>query len=273
MKKIIILIAMLWLTNFVFGTIILVDQNGAGQYSSIQAAINVANTSDTVRVWPGIYQEQITMSKNITLQGSGFENTVITGTFNPTITISYGQISWFRISSLSGDGISMSGGTVKNCIVNNCANCGISSNSGNGNVINCILNNNGQIGISQCHGIINVTNCIAINNGSYGFRRGDQYCSGAINLSYSCGSALYTTGNIGCFNTDPFFLSDNDYHISEGSPCWNLGNPSLNDPDGSHSDIGYYGGPDCPIYPVVYEIQITPNGSTIDLQAKGRANY
>jgi len=69
------------------------------------------------------------------------------------------------------------------------------------------------------------------------------------------------------------FTSSSDYHISQGSPCWNTGNPSLSDPDGSVSDMGYFGGPDCPIYPVVYEIQITPNGSNINLQAKGRANY
>jgi len=37
--------------------------------------------------------------------------------------------------------------------------------------------------------------------------------------------------------------------------------------------MGYFGGPECPIYPTVFEIIITPNGNNINLEAKGRANY
>ena len=36
-----------------------------------------------------------------------------------------------------------------------------------------------------------------------------------------------------------------DFNLQNGSPCINTGNPSssYNDPDGSRSDMGAYGGP------------------------------
>jgi hypothetical protein len=277
MKKLFLIAAMLLLANYMFATIILIDQNGAGQYSTIQAGINASNAGDTVRVWPGTYQEQITLNKNILLEGSGYENCIITSTSNPTIILSSGKIRWFFISSLGGVGIKISGtgAIVSNCVIQGCAGVGILSNTNGSNsvVINCNSIDNGNIGIQAVNGgCINVINCISWSNSGAGY---DGYSSsyGPLNLSYSDGSTSDVTGGQGCINADPQFTSISDYHISQGSPCWNTGNPSLSDPDGSISDMGYYGGPDCPIYPVVYQIQITPNGSNINLEAKGRANY
>ena len=44
---------------------------------------------------------------------------------------------------------------------------------------------------------------------------------------------------------DPMFISEDDLHLSELSPCINSGNPSpeFNDPDGSRNDQGAFGGP------------------------------
>ncbi len=44
---------------------------------------------------------------------------------------------------------------------------------------------------------------------------------------------------------DPLFISEDDLHLFELSPCINSGNPSpeFNDPDGSRNDQGAYGGP------------------------------
>jgi len=44
---------------------------------------------------------------------------------------------------------------------------------------------------------------------------------------------------------DPMFISENDLHLFELSPCINNGNPSseFNDADGSRNDQGAYGGP------------------------------
>jgi hypothetical protein len=262
-------LVLLLISSYCFATIIIVDKNGGGNFISIQSAINAAVSNDTVKVWPGTYFEQITLNKNITLMGSGYENTVITGNFNPTVTMSAGKLQWFMISSYAGNGINLTGGVVRNCVIDACSAYGIYSDTGDSQVIHCVIVNNAYNGIRVTSGTMSINNCISRSNGSYGFYR----YGGTLNLSYSNGSIINTQGNQGCIDTDSFFTSSTDFHISEGSPCWNKGNPSLQDPDGSPSDMGYFGGPDCPIYPVVVEVLIEPAGNTINLKAKGRANY
>lgn len=272
MKKL-LLVIMLAFCQLSFATTYIVDINGGGHYTSINAAIGVANTNDTVKVWPGIYNEQVTLNKNITFIGSGYENTIIIGNFNPIVTMSSGRMQWFRITSLNGTGINLTGGILRNCVVLSCAGVGIYCASGTPSIINCIVYGNGSYGIQVNGATLSVVNCISRSNALTGFYRG-YYGAGTMALSYSNGSYSYTGGNQGMIDCDPMFTNPpEDFHISEGSCCWNTGNPSLYDPDGSQSDIGYFGGPDCPIYPVVTEIIITPGGNTINLQAKGRANY
>jgi pectin methylesterase-like acyl-CoA thioesterase len=42
-------------------------------YTSIQAAINVANTGDIVNVMPGTYNEELVFNNGIVLEGSGLD--------------------------------------------------------------------------------------------------------------------------------------------------------------------------------------------------------
>ncbi len=276
MKKIIFTIALLAFAGISHATITIVDINGAGQFTSIQAAINNAFTGDTIQVWPGTYIEAININKNVILQGSGYENTIITGSNTFTVTMSTGLIKWFMISSSMGTGIKMTGGTVKNCVIKGCSGVGIDSN-GSCYIQNCIVINNGAQGIIGRDGqTLYVTNTISWSNTNEGFY--SQGCNSFIYKSYSdgsnggdCGARIY--GNQGCVSVDPIFVSPTNYHLSTGSPCYNTGQPSLSDPDGSQSDMGYFGGPDCPIFPVVYEMTISPNGNNINVQAKARANY
>ena len=265
---------MLVISSSAFSNTIIVDKNGGGQFTSIQIAVNNSSTNDTIKVWPGTYSEQLTLNKVITLIGSGYENTTIISSSNPTINMSMGvgKILHFKITCLNGDGIQLHNGTVSNCLITACSGLGIYAGTAgdNGLVQNCIINYNGSYGVETVDGGISVTNCIGRPNGGYyDFYR----YNGTFNLSYSNGSHNNTLGNQGCIDVDPQFVSTSDNHISQGSPCWNTGNPALVDPDGSRSDMGYFCGPDCPIYPVVYEIIISPNGNNINLQAKGRANY
>ncbi|MCK4406425.1 MAG: right-handed parallel beta-helix repeat-containing protein [Bacteroidales bacterium] len=69
MKKSILLPALLFLFQIqVFPTIIIVDQSGGGNYTTIQEGINNANNGDTVLVYPGTYYENIDYyGKNITV--------------------------------------------------------------------------------------------------------------------------------------------------------------------------------------------------------------
>jgi hypothetical protein len=288
MKTLIFFIVILLAASILHANTIIVDINGAGQFTTIQAGINAAAAGDTVQVWPGTYTGQVNLNKSILLCGSGYENTVITGSYNPCVWIaSSGKIQWFTITSLSGAGctIAADGSIIRNCVIKSCATYGIYNQGYSGYVYNTLIINNGSYGIimnSNTSTMI-VMNCIARNNTSTDYYANYQSCCtgySTIMLSYSDGSYAnsnygYVSGLQGVINADPLFISttNSDYHIPSGSPCYNTGNPSLTDPDGSRSDMGYFGGPWAPTYPVVYEMTIAPNGSTINVQAKARANY
>ena len=52
---------------------------GVGNYSKIQDAIDVANTGDTIRVYDGIYKENVKVNKRVILIGNGTLKTTIDG--------------------------------------------------------------------------------------------------------------------------------------------------------------------------------------------------
>ncbi|MBA4311524.1 MAG: hypothetical protein C0417_02730 [Chlorobiaceae bacterium] len=260
MKTVITLIFVIAMVNIAFATTRIVDINGGGGYTSINAAIQASVAGDTVKVWPGIYNQQVNLNKDVVLMGSGYEGTILSGSYNPVVLMNTGKLMWFRVTSYSGDGIKTSGGTVSNCAIISCLGEGILSNTNGAitQIFNCVFYKNNLHGIQGSNGAtINVINCIGWSNGA-GFYY-DSYSSSIV-ISYS-------------FSDEPQFVSEYDIHLQPTSSCVNGGSPSLFDPDGSRSDIGYFGGPDCPIYPVVTEILITPGVSTINLQAKARANY
>jgi parallel beta-helix repeat protein len=59
--------------------VIIVDCNGRGNHTTIQAAINSAKTGDTIYVWDGTYNENINVDKSVTLIGNGTTRTIIDG--------------------------------------------------------------------------------------------------------------------------------------------------------------------------------------------------
>ncbi len=54
--------------------------------------------------------------------------------------------------------------------------------------------------------------------------------------------------NVGVIDSNPYFRSvpENDFRLSDNSPCIDSGNPNpaFNDPDGSKNDMGAFGGPE-----------------------------
>lgn len=259
----------------ILGKTLVVDINGSGQYTSIQAAFNAASVGDTVKILPGNYEAAISLSKNIVVLGSGYENTLITSSNNPTINMSAGKIMWLSISSFGGDGVLLNGGSLRNVVVKGCTSSGITTTSGSSSISNCVIKDNSNFGVESntSNGALNVTNCIVYNNGDGDFHRwsfGDY-----LTVSYSCGKVNKDeVKGPGCIEGNPQFVSDTDLHIQLTSPCWDTGNTSINDPDGTRSDMGYFGGTECPIYPIVFQIKIVPqeNGE-IQIQAIGLSNY
>lgn len=255
---------------------IIVDINGSGQYTSIQPAFNSASVGDTVKILPGIYDAALSLTKDIVVIGSGYENTKITSNNNPTLTMTSGKIMWVSISSVNGIGIYLNGGSVKNVVIQGCGGSGVYSDDGSPSIVNCAIINNAQYGVWRdedypYNGQTNVTNTICFNNGNYDFRE----VGGTLSVSYSNGelSGINNPGP-GNINQDPKFISATDLHLQGISPCWDTGNTSMTDPDGTRSDMGYFGGTDCPIYPVVTQIKIIPqDNGEIQIQAVGLSNY
>lgn len=71
-----------------------------------------------------------------------------------------------------------------------------------------------------------------------------------VTLEYSdiwdCTNGSYSgvTPGSGYFSQNPLYVNaGTDFHLASGSPCINTGDPSIDDWDGSQSDMGAYGGP------------------------------
>jgi pectin methylesterase-like acyl-CoA thioesterase len=58
--------------------VITVDDDAPANFKSIQKAVNAAKNGDVIRLAAGKYEERITVTKNITIQGAGTNLTVIT---------------------------------------------------------------------------------------------------------------------------------------------------------------------------------------------------
>lgn len=269
-----------------------VDLNGpvdATHFRSIQAAINAATSNvDTVIVYPGFYNlgsGQLNFNKSVVLMGSGFETTIIASNSNPTVVVSAGatgKIIAFDITSNTGAGITLNSGIISNCLVRGCARQGIFlPSTSTGIVANSIVCYNGGVGIQADNGATaaSVYNTISYYNDGAGFAMTNYYGGGSFALNYSDGSQSVNGGFPGVGNTDspPLFKDLNshpmDLHLAVGSPCFDKGKPNLYDPDFSRSDMGYFGGPDCPVFPIVKTMTMTINGTNVQIQLIGSANY
>ena len=58
---------------------ITVDDDGGANYTNIQDAIDAAEDGDTIRVYEGIYEENVVVNKNINLIWNGSGETIIQG--------------------------------------------------------------------------------------------------------------------------------------------------------------------------------------------------
>ncbi|MBO83993.1 MAG: hypothetical protein CL927_01430, partial [Deltaproteobacteria bacterium] len=104
---------------------------------------------------------------------------------------------------------------------------------------------------------VTVTNAILSNNsgGAALYVEDTDDGPGSITVSYS---DLYGNSSVAYGMEDPrgsggnidenpdYDTSAGDFSLSASSPCINAGDPDLDDPDGSRSDMGAYGGPGAP---------------------------
>ncbi len=74
-----LLAVMAFATDGVEGRTITVDDDGGADYERIQDAIDSSEDGDTVRVWEGVYEENVVVNRSINFVGNGSEVTTIDG--------------------------------------------------------------------------------------------------------------------------------------------------------------------------------------------------
>jgi parallel beta-helix repeat protein len=126
---------------------IYVDASSVEYYTSIQEAIDAANTSDTIYVYSGVYNENLEISKSITLKGQDKNNTIIDGyiiIYANEVKINGFTISRYDAGSPVNNGIEIRSDynfIIGNIISNNNHGIKLSNSSNNTISNNNIINN------------------------------------------------------------------------------------------------------------------------------------
>jgi nitrous oxidase accessory protein NosD len=87
-------------------------------YPSIQSAIDAASPGDTIKVLPGTYNEQLTISKSLTLVGTGSEITIIKAPANLPNTNTNGDpyiVDLKNGATVNIKGLTVSGPSLASC--------------------------------------------------------------------------------------------------------------------------------------------------------------
>jgi len=186
-------------------------------YATIQEAIVAANAGDTIRVWDGVYVENINVYKGVSLIGNSSATTIIDGNqagFAVSITSDLVNITGFLIINGSSTGIETS-----NCDHITIDECNITLNNGGGinfyNVYNGtirnseIISNNGGISLEDWGtDYATIENCTIYNNSWVGISIG----MGASHTrvidtkiyGHSAGYGIYST------NSNDILIKDSD---------------------------------------------------------------
>ncbi len=158
---------------------------GSGQtYSTIQSAIDAADSGDTIYVHAGTYYEHLTISKSITLEGVDRETTIIDGSGSGSVvyvTTHYVTIGGLKITN-GENGIEMppsgyiSHFTIQDTIIDSNSLYGIYEvhTGGYWLIENCIISNNGLNGLRKLHQFhySTIQNCEVFGNGGSGLSTG-----------------------------------------------------------------------------------------------------
>ncbi|MFA5772466.1 MAG: NosD domain-containing protein [Thermoplasmata archaeon] len=146
-----------------------VDDSGGKDYTKIQDAINASFNGDTVYVYNGTYNEEVTVSKSINLVGESNQNTVIRTNSEYTnkgiyVTANYVNISNIKVDNFTS-GIyldhSSNNNITSNTITNNYGGGILLYKSSNNNILSNTVTDCGKYGIDL--GYITHDNIITSN--------------------------------------------------------------------------------------------------------------
>jgi len=244
-------------------------------YPTIQEAIDSTPDMCTIKVSPGIYEERVVLRDGITLIGAEPDSCIIrcpiASGSGVVVGANNSTIRGFTITGTdSANTCGISGDEVSNfTIAHNLIkriSWGIALNSCQANLYNNTIVHN-QIGIrttifrdssrcslkpangfdkSQTAGSVNINSNIVAYNGTGIWFADPSEINSDYNDFYGNGvncAPYYPTGNHELFNVDPLFVDEltGDYHLQQGSPCIDAGNPDFPlDPDSTRADIGAF---------------------------------
>lgn len=203
MNKLIFALSCLLLAVAAQARIITVDDDGPADFNNIQAAINDANSGDTVLVSAGTYYENIRMKNGVTVKGAGADTTTIDGGGNGHVVVfnlASGTISGFTITNSGHSPLYVGGVFTSQCnvtienniIANNNRGIIISSNSTANIVGNQIINNTGIFcsGIDVSYSYATITNNVIAGSSYAGI-----YCHNSSPLITN--NTIYDNGHYG----------------------------------------------------------------------------
>ena len=263
-------------------------------YTSAQTAITdalAATTSDNVEIRPGTYPvSNISISKNISIQGTETARTFLTGSGSTIITVS-GVTNLMTIERLTfidaSVGIQINSGSALN-IRNNVFEVGgsstaiqVSDNTSTPLITNNVFYQNGTAVSSTSQNNVSIVNNIFSGN-SFAISTNVALAGILNNLFFEnttigpdimfTSSDLAWKGNIK--NSDPLFvnatdtdITKRDFHLKydalNTNPCKNTGNTTAGSDtvDLSQADIGAYGGSNSDTIPFpISDLTITGAG-------------
>lgn len=225
--------------------------NRANAFATIQTAIDMAEDGDTVVVWPGVYQEEISLKgKAITLQ-SAADAAVLTAP------------NGYALSFYDGEG---SATIVTNFVIAGCRIAGVFCHSGSSPTLRNLTITGNQAGIVIYGG----ANPYVVNSIIWGNAKA-ALSAWTANFNwrvyYSCVDQSIPNKTAGNIRLDPKFVdsANADYHLKspwgryvpwtdtwvttdrDNSPCLDAGDPSDGPrgervPNGGRIDMGAYGG-------------------------------
>ena len=212
MKRGLFVIIMLLINIHVFASIITVKQDGTGDYTTIQAAVDDIYQTDTILVWPGTYYENVVIdgscltlaSLSLTTGDPSYRNTtIIDGGQNGSCIAIFPVQQWLKDTYIHGFTLQNGSGTNTYDIYTCGGGVYIGKSQTNknktksdnirnttaatsnfiftGHVENCIIKNNrinrsgGGIYVDW-YSEANITNCVIKDNEATYFFGGGVYC-------------------------------------------------------------------------------------------------
>jgi hypothetical protein len=234
---------------------------------TLQDAVTQASAGDSIRILPGTYPANVTLTKNITIFGEETARTFLNGNGGTTITVS-GVTVLMNIKNLTfinaSPGILVSNASSQINIENNVFEVGSSttaiqvSDTSNPLIMNNTFYQNGTALLSAPNTLSIINNIFSGNTLAIS---ANVTIDNILNNLFFANTSIGPTGIVfnssdvnykgNIQNSDPLFvdpaesdIAKRDFHLKSTTPCQDTGNASAgNDSiDGTTADIGAYGG-------------------------------